>query len=798
MNKISSIQKAILKVFVDTPLSASDIAKQIDFPQDKIYYHIKKLEAQKKIYVADTEIINGITKKKFLPMENEIESVLPPPKTMPENQAKALKNDDADELKEQKQKDHQLDDSSSDIVSQVSTPSPQGPQAGTDSNVESSLIENLMKHSKGSPTPLYNQSISTDEEIEIEREMEEITINDETYLVPKGGLDYEELEYRVKAAKKKSGEAMTIGENNIVKEHLLRTRANIVDEEIAETEEETEEETEAAPQEKKLKKKRKTLFFHTQWLNLYRVLNGYSKTVTFVHHGNKVAFLHATVKPKGFRIHHKQTYTLPYSSGEKNYNTLTELISYVLSERFKTSQRKRLYVAIYSSEYNFEIDFMKVPKLKAKELHNYILMKISKEFVVKPDNLIVNWKLSRASDKKDAMQNAICFITDKEPMVRDTDILSNQGIPLRYTTSIVKLQYDQFFYNHGEETDGNALLLYIGEAFSRITLVSDWKIIESRKTPLGLDDFIDLYLKLQQNEAEINFETAREHILNNPIFEEGNTLLETVYDKLIAEIELTLSHFKRKKLIISENVFISGIASIIPGMIERISTSLELTIKRMNIPKSMDKKQNEGLEEYYDNIGLLLDPKDQLNLLPYRHRQNFKFFFPTKLMEIVLAGILVVFAAVVSVQYNAFISIKGPVAEKEYRVKSALIKRNTFFKFFAEAEALKALARAQEQDKFAAEKTVYYLKMLSNTIPENVKINSLEFTGADEYILSTVLYSQDAVLNGEIMYKGSNPNLELNNLINALKEDKYIKDVQLLSSKNKTKSLFTFEMILRL
>ena len=789
MNKISSIQKAILKVFVDTPLSASDIAKQIDFPQDKIYYHIKKLEAQKKIYVADTEIINGITKKKFLPMENEIESVLPPPKTMPENQAKALKNDDADELKEQKQKDHQLDDSSSDIVSQVSTPSPQGPQAGTDSNVESSLIENLMKHSKGSPTPLYNQSISTDEEIEreIEREIEEITINDETYLVPKGGLDYEELEYRVKAAKKKSGEAMTIGENNIVKEHLLRTRANIVDEEIAETEEETEEETEAAPQEKKIKKKRKTLFFHTQWLNLYRVLNGYSKTVTFVHHGNKVAFLHATVKPKGFRIHHKQTYTLPYSSGEKNYNTLTELISYVLSERFKTSQRKRLYVAIYSSEYNFEIDFMKVPKLKAKELHNYILMKISKEFVVKPDNLIVNWKLSRASDKKDAMQNAICFITDKEPMVRDTDILSNQGIPFRYTTSIVKLQYDQFFYNHGEETDGNALLLYIGEAFSRITLVSDWKIIESRKTPLGLDDFIDLYLKLQQNEAEINFETAREHILNNPIFEEGNTLLETVYDKLIAEIELTLSHFKRKKLIISENVFISGIASIIPGMIERISTSLELTIKRMNIPKSMDKKQNEGLEEYYDNIGLLLDPKDQLNLLPYRHRQNFKFFFPTKLMEIVLAGILVVFAAVVSVQYNAFISIKGPVAEKEYLVKSALMERDTFFKFFAEAEALKALARAQEQDKFAAEKTVYFLKMLSKTIPKNVKIYSLELTG-----------EQDAVLNGEIMYNGSNPDLELNNLSNALKDNKYIMDAQLLSSNNKTESLFTFEMILHL
>ncbi len=99
-----------------------------------------------------------------MPIESETESVLPPPMTKPENQAKALKNDDADELKEQKQKDHQLDDSSSDIVSQVSSPSPQGSQAGTDSNVKSSLIQNLMK-AKGVVPDTENEAQRTHPQI---------------------------------------------------------------------------------------------------------------------------------------------------------------------------------------------------------------------------------------------------------------------------------------------------------------------------------------------------------------------------------------------------------------------------------------------------------------------------------------------------------------------------------------------------------------------------------------------------------------------------------------------------------
>ena len=57
---------AILDHLEDVPLSASELAQKIVFPREKIYYHIKKLEKLDLIYVAETQIINGITKKSFL------------------------------------------------------------------------------------------------------------------------------------------------------------------------------------------------------------------------------------------------------------------------------------------------------------------------------------------------------------------------------------------------------------------------------------------------------------------------------------------------------------------------------------------------------------------------------------------------------------------------------------------------------------------------------------------------------------------------------------------------------------
>ena len=65
-------QKAILSIMGPEPMSALDIANQINFPREKIYYHLKKLEKANKIFVSETEIINGITKKKYLKVTSQL------------------------------------------------------------------------------------------------------------------------------------------------------------------------------------------------------------------------------------------------------------------------------------------------------------------------------------------------------------------------------------------------------------------------------------------------------------------------------------------------------------------------------------------------------------------------------------------------------------------------------------------------------------------------------------------------------------------------------------------------------
>ena len=871
-------QKAILSIMGPEPMSALDIANQINFPREKIYYHLKKLEKANKIFVSETEIINGITKKKYLKVTSQLtqgasERGVSEKDTVQEqniiNEITVLDQEDED-LGEDRGSAASVEDEIADepvqeipditVLDKEDEPADEPVQEIPDMTVldqededigeDLGSVDSVEDETADEPvqetpeiTVLDQENEALDEDLGSVDSVKDETVDEPVQEIPETTvLNQEDEEFVQKE----------IGNNTLV-QNLMKAKGVVPDteneaqssqptdpssppetdigrtiekrrmsddrritgERRKESERRVEEKRESVGDEKRSgqerrkgkekrvsadrrkaidrkleeeKKKAKKPVLQSNWLYLYRLLSGYSKTVTFVQKGNRVNFLHATIKRKGFQVHKKQTYMLPLAVNEDTtIHTLPQLIHHVFTEKFKLGERKKYYVAVYSSEYKFEIDFLKIPILKKNELYDYMLMKLGKMFSVDPNNLIIDWTINDVQDKKDTTQDAICLISDKTPILNDVQYLLEQNIQLRYTTSIAKIQYDQFLFNHGPDSDGNALLLYIGKSFTRITLVNDWKLVESRKSSIGLDSFLDLYLKLNESNENIDYESARKYMLTQPFIGDDNTPLKTVYEKLISEIELSLSHFRKKNLLISNNVLVSGIVSTIPRIVDQMKTSLGMDITPLNVPKSLEKKQHEDLEEYYDNIGLLLDPKDQLNLLPYTHRQNFKFVFPTKLMKVILAGMLVVFAAAIYVQYNAFISIKGPVAEKEHQVKSALMERDTFFKFFTEAEALKTLARAQEQDKFAAEKTVYLLKMLSKTIPENAKIFSLELTG-----------EQDAVLNGEIMYTGSKLDLELNNLSNALKDNKYIKDAQLLSSKNKTKSLSTFAMTVHL
>jgi len=65
-------RQKIVRALYDDPLTAEDIAAKVDFPQEKIYYHLKKLESAGIIQSENAGIVNGINQKQYLNVAKNI------------------------------------------------------------------------------------------------------------------------------------------------------------------------------------------------------------------------------------------------------------------------------------------------------------------------------------------------------------------------------------------------------------------------------------------------------------------------------------------------------------------------------------------------------------------------------------------------------------------------------------------------------------------------------------------------------------------------------------------------------
>ena len=90
-------RKKIIDVLYDKPLTASEIAKIISYPKDKIYYHIKKLQSNGILLIAESEKVKGITQNKFINAAKkfEIETAL-----IGEDAPQVSKTEDREEVDE--------------------------------------------------------------------------------------------------------------------------------------------------------------------------------------------------------------------------------------------------------------------------------------------------------------------------------------------------------------------------------------------------------------------------------------------------------------------------------------------------------------------------------------------------------------------------------------------------------------------------------------------------------------------------------------------------------------------------
>ncbi len=885
---------AIIEHLKDVPLSANELAERIDFPREKIYYHIKKLEKMDLIYVAKTQIINGITKKSFLKTdvgENDSDVIgsvkdLYRPEEEPisdpdsefspeggdvsgeeeeydseddieeteEDTGQDVPNDDLIEKLPQEDKNITGESQKTDFEGDIQDDSDIGSEEDnnnveiesdehdssplTEEEDESAVSEDLsslepenadqlkeLELNEADSDSIIDPNVETPtkdsvlgkllsgenlpDNVETEEKLyddtaekddlsETIIIENVVYLLPKADQSLSGIDYMVRSAQRKDGKAITLEDKELLRDHFETERVEKSEGEIEILPESIESEIHGAKKTGKSKKQGSG-----SWgLYLTRRLNGYYNSVTFSQIDNTVKFLRATLSRSGIKVYDQEIFSIPFNDNGETVEDLPGIIRFVYTNRIKKSQWKKYYLAYHTNKYSIEIDPLKTPDIKGKELESLITTNMAKRLSLDPEKAIMSW-VQNSGKTGDPQNNYIVAVGDMETIQRDYEQLIENKIQPRFTTNLAKIQYDLYRYNYPDKK-GDAILIAFGTVKTYITVVNNWEIKDSRTSVVSINDFIQLVTPTDEEELLIekgnkgNNETDKildTTIQLKAIDIKNNNKHAAIWEKLAAEIYVTLKYFKNQGHYISDDIYISGSGTLINNIEDCLSDDLGKNVTKLVFPETVSYDENVDLSQNVDfstNIGLLLDPKDRLNVLPVEQRNNAKYLYPLNLTRMVGALLITLGSFFTFNNYLNLQEIKGQLAGARNELDS-MSQQNTFYYGIAYKLAISDLIiGTKDYDFYTSTSVLNNLKFLSSSIPENILL--------DQYIFSRSADEANPIMTikGKISAPGSETNMVLNSLLYSLRDSKNLKQVTLMDQETAENGILRFTLDLTL
>ena len=882
---------AIIEHLKDVPLSANELAERIDFPREKIYYHIKKLEKMDLIYVAKTQIINGITKKSFLKTdvgENDSDVIgsvkdLYRPEEEPisdpdsefspeggdvsgeeeqydseddieeteEDTGQDVPNDDLIEKLPQEDKNITGESQKTDFEGDIQDDSDIGSEEDnnnveiesdehdssplTEEEDESAVSEDLsslepenadqlkeLELNEADSDSIIDANVETPtkdsvlgkllsgenlpDNVETEEKLyddtaekddlsETIIIENVVYLLPKADQSLSGIDYMVRSAQRKDGKAITLEDKESLRSHFETERVEKSEGEIEISPESIESEIHVAKKSEKTKRQGSS-----SWgLYLSRRLSGYYNSITFSQIDNSVKFLRATLSRRGIKIHDQETFSIPFNDNGETVGDLPSVIRFIYTNRIKKNKWKKYYLAYHTNKYSIEIDPLKTPEIKGKELESFITTNMAKRLSLDPENAIMSW-VKNSGTVGDPQNNYIVSVGDMDRIQRDYEQLIDNKIQPRYTTTLAKIQFDLYRYNY-PDTKGDAVLIAFGMVKTYITVVNNWEIKDSRTSVVSANDFIplvtlpdeeELLIEKGNNGGEKIVETT---IQLKAIDIKNNNKHVAIWEKLAAEIYVTLKYFKDQGHYISDDIYISGSGTSINNIEDCLSDDLGKNVTKIVFPETVSYDENVDLSQNVDfstNIGLLLDPKDRLNVLPVEQRNNVKYLYPLNLARIVGALLLTLGSLFTINNYLNLQEIKGQLSETRNELVS-MSQQNTLYYGIAYKLAITDLIiGTKDYDNYASTSVLNNLKFLSSSIPENILL--------DQYIFSRGEGGANPIITimGKISAPGSESNMVLNSLLYALRDSKSLTQVSLRDQETAENGIVRFTLDLTL
>ncbi len=549
--------KQILRCFIDTPKTAAEIASSVSFPKEKIYYHIKNLLDNEILFIADTEIVKGIEQKKFLPTskEFEIKGAKKPRKQSTKEQINEIKEE---EKRIKKDKDKLFKEKRNITIRKINE---------RRRRAERRLIGRRKKLER--------------------RSKEKIKFS---------GKDNRSKHNRRQEKEKRKNDIR----RDSFDRRYIKTEKNI------------------------LNKNKENIFpiqnlkhQSIKYKNTLLNLNGVRKAITFVHSGNNVTFMQATLGISGFKINRVNNYQLPIKIKDHEIRTLPELIMNIYQQFIDKKRRKKIYLAIHSDEYQCEMTYVSARGRKEHHFKRELLETLNRSYSINKNNSYIDYT-KNPSHKKNSV---VCYSSKKAQINQDYEILTDAGLQPRYNTSMPKILQNIYTYYNLDKSNSYSLLIYIDRNKTHSVLTLGNQVIESRDFPKGLNHFI-----IRLSELAIA-DVSKEEALSNAMhfltyygiesklsktklkdgfsFNKAQSILSHLSKQMINELKDSIDYFSNVLQLdgytqpVISDIYIAGPGSHIKNFAEKISDALGTPVNHLDSFNTASLKKTEEINRHF-------------------------------------------------------------------------------------------------------------------------------------------------------------------------------------------------------
>jgi len=198
-------------------------------------------------------------------------------------------------------------------------------------------------------------------------------------------------------------------------------------------------------------------------------------------------------------------------------------------------------------------------------------------------------------------------------------------------------------------------------------------------------------------------------------------------------------------------------------------------------------KENSIQIDYMANLGLLMDPDHELNILPKDHKSEYKYFRPNQLLQNALLVLLTVFSIGSLAQRSKIEPLESMIPVKQSEI--SLLNMRQEMKDIVTSKNLvaNAFSKLVKDDKETSRSMVSTLKYLSQSIPMDFKvtditINKMQATDVPKILQSNI--SQMSIsIDGFFEHKQKKALPYAQKIVKTLKDTKSFKNVDIVEEK---------------